>query len=60
MNLYLSRFCFPTAEEDWDFFAGQRMTCYDSYYPYYIKMYRHLDKDLRELKETRDGLNGLV
>lgn len=33
---------------------------YDSYYPYYMKMYRHLDKDLRELKETRDSLNGLA
>ena len=33
---------------------------YDEYYPYYINMYRHLDKDLKALKETRDRLNGSV
>lgn len=29
---------------------------YDEYYLYYISMYRHLDKDLRALKATRDAL----
>lgn len=29
---------------------------YDKYYPYYIDMYRHLDDDLRRLKDTRDSL----
>lgn len=44
MNLYLSRFSIPTAEEEWDFFAGQRMTCYDSYYPFQILSGRGLSR----------------
>lgn len=29
---------------------------YDQYYPYYIRMYQHLDQDLKQLKATRDSL----
>lgn len=29
---------------------------YDTYYPYYIEMYRHLDTDLKQLKAARDGI----
>ena len=25
---------------------------YDKLYPYYVKMYQHLDQDLKELKQT--------
>ena len=32
---------------------------YDEFYPYYIKMYRHLDSDLRELKESRDRITAM-
>ena len=29
---------------------------YDKLYPYYVDMYRHLDRDLEKLKETVDQL----
>ncbi|WP_294497351.1 AAA family ATPase [uncultured Gemmiger sp.] len=36
MALYLTRFRFPDREAEWRFFARQRMTCYDSYYPFRV------------------------
>lgn len=34
--LYLSRFTFPSQEEEYDFLMPQKLTCYDSYYPFQI------------------------
>lgn len=30
---------------------------YDKYYPYYIKMYKHLDEDLKSLRSTAENLD---
>lgn len=35
-TLYLSRFTFPDAEREFDFFLGQKRTCHDSYYPFQV------------------------
>ena len=41
--LYLSRFTFPTAEEESSFFISEvRRTCYDSYYPFGVLSAREL------------------
>lgn len=29
---------------------------YDKLYPFYVEMYRHLDQDLKGLKNTLDGM----
>ena len=29
---------------------------YDKLYPYYVEMYKHLDGDLKKLKNTVDGM----
>lgn len=34
--LYLSRFRFPDAEQEFDFFLEQKRTCHDSYYPFQV------------------------
>ncbi len=34
--LYLQSFTFPDAEQEFDFFMGQKRTCYDSFYPFKI------------------------
>lgn len=34
--LYLSQFEFPDADEEFDFMLKQKMTCYDTYYPFKI------------------------
>ncbi len=34
--LYLSRFTFPDADREFDFFLAQKRTCYDSFYPFGI------------------------
>lgn len=34
--LYLENFKFPDAEKEFDFFLGQKRTCYDSFYPFQI------------------------
>lgn len=36
MKTYLSDFHFPSPDVEWRFFAGQRRTCYDSYYPFQV------------------------
>ena len=36
MRLYLETFTFPDAESEQGFLAAQRMTCYDSYYPFQV------------------------
>ncbi|MDE5747343.1 MAG: AAA family ATPase, partial [Acetatifactor sp.] len=40
--IYLSHFTFPTDEQEFDFFLGQKRTCYDSYYPFQILSRRSL------------------
>ena len=40
--IYLSHFTFPTSEQEFDFFLGQKRTCYDSYYPFQILSRRNL------------------
>jgi len=35
-TLYLSRFTFPDAEREFDFFLRQKRTCHDSYYPFQV------------------------
>lgn len=40
--IYLSHFTFPTGEQEFDFFLGQKRTCYDSYYPFQILSRRNL------------------
>lgn len=44
MKPYLSRFRFPSADMEWQFFAGQRRTCYDSYYPFQVLAPRGLEE----------------
>lgn len=34
--IYLESITFPSAEREFDFFLGQKRTCYDSYYPFRI------------------------
>lgn len=40
--IYLSHFTFPASEQEFDFFLGQKRTCYDSYYPFQILSRRNL------------------
>ena len=40
--MYLTQFTFPTGEQDFDFFLGQKRTCYDSFYPFQILSRRKL------------------
>ncbi|MDE5893632.1 MAG: AAA family ATPase [Acetatifactor sp.] len=40
--IYLSHFTFPTGEQEFDFFLGEKRTCYDSYYPFQILSRRNL------------------
>lgn len=40
--IYLSQFIFPTGEQEFDFFLGQKRTCYDSFYPFQILSRRNL------------------
>lgn len=34
--IYLEHFSFPTGEQEFDFFMGQKRTCYDSFYPFQV------------------------
>lgn len=34
--VYLSRFTFPDSDREFDFFLGQKRTCYDSFYPFQV------------------------
>lgn len=40
--LYLTQFTFPTGEQEFDFFLGEKRTCYDSFYPFQILSRRKL------------------
>lgn len=40
--IYLSQFTFPTGEQEFDFFLGEKRTCYDTFYPFQILSRRNL------------------
>ncbi len=40
--IYLSHFTFPDREREYDFFLGEKRTCYDSFYPFQILSRRNL------------------
>lgn len=40
--IYLSHFTFPDREQEFDFFLGEKRTCYDSFYPFQILSGRNL------------------
>ena len=42
--VYLESITFPDAEQEFDFFLGQKRTCYDSYYPFQILSRNHLNR----------------
>lgn len=44
IKTYLSEFRFPSPDEEWQFFAGQRRTCYDSYYPFQVLAPRGVER----------------
>lgn len=42
--IYLESIIFPSAEREFDFFLGQKRTCYDSYYPFRILSRHQLNR----------------
>ena len=42
--IYLESITFPSAEREFDFFLGQKRTCYDSYYPFRILSKHQLNR----------------
>ena len=44
MALYLQEFRFPDKDAEWRFFTAQRMTCYDSFYPFQVLSDRGLGR----------------
>ncbi|MCH5337717.1 MAG: AAA family ATPase [Acetatifactor sp.] len=42
--IYLESITFPDAEREFDFFLGQKRTCYDSYYPFKILSRHNLNR----------------
>lgn len=42
--IYLESVTFPDAEREFDFFLGQKRTCYDSYYPFKILSRHNLNR----------------
>lgn len=42
--MYLSKFSFPDADREFDFYLGQKRTCYDSFYPFSVLSQRGLDE----------------
>lgn len=40
--IYLSHFTFPSGEQEFDFFLGEKRTCYDSFYPFQVLSRRNL------------------
>ena len=58
MKPYLSQFRFPDQDAEWQFFAGQRRTCYDSYYPFQVLAPRGLQRLEIEGVYIPPGCNG--
>ncbi len=42
--IFLNSFSFPVNEEEQSFFAGQKMTCYDSFYPFQVLSCKGISK----------------
>lgn len=42
--IYLENITFPGAEQEFDFFLGQKRTCYDSFYPFQILSRHRLER----------------
>lgn len=42
--IYLETITFPASEQEFDFFLGQKRTCYDSFYPFQILSRHHLNR----------------
>lgn len=40
--VYLSHFSFPDIEQEYSFVMGEKKTCYDTFYPFYILSKHHL------------------
>lgn len=40
--IYLEKITFPSSEQEFDFFLGQKRTCYDSFYPFQVLSAHHL------------------
>lgn len=40
--VYLSHFSFPDIEQEYSFVMGEKRTCYDTFYPFYILSKHHL------------------
>lgn len=40
--VYLSHFSFPDIEREYSFVMGEKRTCYDTFYPFYILSKHHL------------------
>lgn len=40
--IYLEKITFPSEEQEFDFFLGQKRTCYDSFYPFQVLSVHHL------------------
>ena len=43
-TIYLSEFCFPDADREFDFRRGVRRTCYDTVYPFHVLSGRGLQR----------------
>lgn len=56
--IYLESITFPDAEREFDFFLGQKRTCYDSYYPFKILSRHNLNRLDFELITILYGGNG--
>ncbi len=42
--IYLEKVTFPGEDREWNFFAGQKRTCYDSYYPFQVLSKHHFSQ----------------
>ena len=56
--LYLSSFSCPDSEREFEFFLGQKRTCYDSYYPFQVLSRRNLTQLTFEPVTILYGGNG--
>ena len=56
--IYLESFSFPNADVEFDFFLGQKKTCYDSFYPFQVMPRHHLTQLVFEPVTILYGGNG--
>lgn len=55
---YIDSITFPDRDEEFDFFIGQKLTCYDSYYPFQVLSSRGLRRLDFEAVTVLCGGNG--